>query len=349
MLYANRGFPFTPTQMCQLAYDMAEAEGKSGFSPVKKTAGRKWLKFFFKRHPEVRIKNSQNLSISRAISANPGSIKKFFEQLREWVADWKLEFEPNRIWNVDECGVGDIPKTQRVVGVTGHRAFQTVAAEKAANTTIVTYVSAGGLATKPMVILKAAKVHTDWREAAPSGYFMKSSASGYINGNLFLKYGEQFVNFLKERHLLDSTKKIMVLLDLHKSHLFNYDFMQLMKRNNIELCGFPPSCTHMLQPLDDVPFGNFKRVYQRELLDMNRRLCGNRMSKTQFFRVLIPAVEEELNPEAIRKGFKNCGVYPINPKAEKLSNIGASTVFDRCKFLLGKSRGVLFDDKRVTS
>ena len=62
----------------------------------------------------------------------------------------------------------------------------------------------------------------------------------------------------------------MVLLDLHKSHLFNYDFMQLMKKNNIEVCGFPASCTHMLQPLDDVPFGNFKRVYQRELLDMNR-------------------------------------------------------------------------------
>ena len=59
--------------------------------------------------------------------------------------------------------------------------FQRVAAEKVSNTTIVTYVSAGGLATKPMVILKAAKVHTDWIDAAPSGYLMKSSASGYIN------------------------------------------------------------------------------------------------------------------------------------------------------------------------
>ena len=65
------------------------------------------------------------MSISHAISAHPGSIKKFFENLRKWVADWKLEAEPNRIWNVDECGVGDVPKTQKVIGITGERAFQT--------------------------------------------------------------------------------------------------------------------------------------------------------------------------------------------------------------------------------
>ena len=112
-----------------------------------------------------------------------------------------------------------------MIGITSEQAFQTVTAEKASNTTIVTYVSTGGMVTKPMVILKTAKVHTDWHDAAPSGYFMRSSASGYINGDLFLKYGEKFVSFLKEKHLLPSEKKIMMLLDLYKSHLFNYQFM----------------------------------------------------------------------------------------------------------------------------
>ena len=89
------------------------------------------------------------------------------------------------------------PKTQKVIGITGERAFQTVAAEKASNTTIVTYISTGGMVTKPMVILKAAKVHTDWRDAAPSGYFMRASASGYINADLFFKYGKKLVSFLE--------------------------------------------------------------------------------------------------------------------------------------------------------
>ena len=76
------------------------------------------------------------------------------------------------------------PKNTKVIGTTGERAFQTVAAEKAANTTIVIYISTGGMVTKPIVIPKAFKVHTDWCDAAPSGYFMRASANGYINGDL---------------------------------------------------------------------------------------------------------------------------------------------------------------------
>ena len=70
---------------------------------------------------------------------------------------------------------------------------------------------------KPAVILKAEKVKTDWRDTAPSGYFMKLSNSNtrYIYTTLFFKYGEEFEEF-------------------------------------------PPYCMHIIQPLDDVPFGNFK-------------------------------------------------------------------------------------------
>ena len=58
------------------------------------------------------------------------------------------------------------------------------------------------------------------------------------------------------------------------------------------------------------------------------------MGKQQFFRVLVPAVEEGLNPDTVRKGFQNCGVFPINPNAKKLKNIGANAVYDRCKLEL---------------
>ena len=46
---------------------------------------------------------------------------------------------------------------QSVIGLTSEWAFQTVAAEKASNTTIVTYVSASRIATKPMVIFGGLK------------------------------------------------------------------------------------------------------------------------------------------------------------------------------------------------
>ena len=81
---------------------------------------------------------------------------------------------------------------------------------------------------------------------------------------------------------------------------------------------------------------------------MNRQLCGNRMGKQQFFRVLVPAFEEGLNAKTVRKGYKNCGVYLINPNAEKLKNIGASAVYDRCKLVLRMFKIVnLLNDKQV--
>ena len=43
-----------------------------------------------------------NLSIARAIGANPGQITKFFKEYKKWLDTWGLNYTPNRIWNVDE-------------------------------------------------------------------------------------------------------------------------------------------------------------------------------------------------------------------------------------------------------
>ena len=47
---------------------------------------------------------------------------------------------------------------------------------------------------------------------------------------------------------------VLLLVDLYKSHLLNYDFMKMMKDNNVVVCGFSAHCTHLLQPLEYTPF-----------------------------------------------------------------------------------------------
>ena len=98
---------------------MAVRERRTGFSPIKKCASRTWLKYFFRRNPQVKTKMSHNLSICHAMGANKVQINKFSDQLKYWLTKWKLDYSPNLIWNVDECGLGDVPKFQKVVGVTG--------------------------------------------------------------------------------------------------------------------------------------------------------------------------------------------------------------------------------------
>ena len=77
----------------------------------------------------------------------------------------------------------------------------------------------------------------------------------------YFKNGEQFVCFITKK-ILTGDWKVLILLDMHKCHLFNLGFMEFITAHNVEVCCFPPHCTHVLQPLDDVPFALFKVEYQ---------------------------------------------------------------------------------------
>ena len=76
MIYMRGGFPFSQIQLGVLAYEMAVREGERGFSPIKRRAGRYWLKGFYQQFPEVAV----NLSIVGEIGANPAQITKFFNE-----------------------------------------------------------------------------------------------------------------------------------------------------------------------------------------------------------------------------------------------------------------------------
>ena len=160
---------------------------------------------------------------------------------------------------------------------------------------------------------------------------MKATESGYINAEVFAEYGKDFITFLKERNLWRPDQKHLVLLDLHKSHLFNVKYMRWMKEHNIEVCYLPSHCTHILQSLDDVPYAALKKRYQKELIAYNFKIAGACMTRSQFFRVLVPAFTQVFTPENIRKGFENTGIYPINRDAKKVQELDPSAVTDKCK------------------
>ena len=75
-----------------------------------------------------------NLSIAHAIGVNPAQITKIFNEYKKWLDTWGLDYTPNRIWNIDKCGVGNIPQPTAVVGITDEHTFQTISGEKLQNT-----------------------------------------------------------------------------------------------------------------------------------------------------------------------------------------------------------------------
>ena len=57
MQFAQQGFPFTDNKLCVLAYELASRNNRRGFSPLKKHAGRSWLKGFLARYPNLKRKS----------------------------------------------------------------------------------------------------------------------------------------------------------------------------------------------------------------------------------------------------------------------------------------------------
>ena len=62
--------------------------------------------------PGYQIENCENLSIARAMGANPTVIQKWFDLL-ENIKSTKGIHTPCQIWSGDETGVQNVPKERR--------------------------------------------------------------------------------------------------------------------------------------------------------------------------------------------------------------------------------------------
>ena len=73
------------------------------------------------------------------------------------------------------------------------------------------------------------------------GTLVKASEKGYINKELFHEFGKSFLSSLHQQDMLDQKPHIL-LMDSHYSHLYNIEFLELMKSNNIHVFALPPGC-----------------------------------------------------------------------------------------------------------
>ena len=63
---------------------------------------------------------------------------------------------------------------------------------------------------------------------------MRGSQKGYINKYLFAEYGLALVIHLSRKGVLNK-QAVLVLMDSHYSHVFNYAFMNMMVKYNIRV------------------------------------------------------------------------------------------------------------------
>ena len=177
------------------------------------------------------------------MAANEPNVCKRVDEYKEVLKDLGIN-SPEQIWSGDETGVQNVPKEQLVVGATGTPASQTVSGEQGGTSTILYFVNGVGLVCPPMVIHKGQCVQQYWTNDAPVGWHIAATTKGYITKHKFHEYGICFVHFLKTQHLLGQK---LLIIDSHKSHMYNVAFFEEMLENNIHILAIPTHTSHIVQ------------------------------------------------------------------------------------------------------
>ena len=260
------------------------------------------------------------------MGANPTVISQWFDLLK------KIQMEvgivsPAQIWSGDETGVQNVPKEIKVLGIKNIRTFQQVSSEQGETLTILSFVNALGNVVPPMIIHKGQRVQDTWKIKAPGNIRISATTKGYITKSKFHEYGLKFIRYLKENGLANQKK--LLIVDGHKSHLYNLPFYEAMISNNIEVLTIPPHTSHLLQALDSVPFAQFKKYWENNLHRYNNSHSGRPLNKVDFWEVFVPSWNQAMVPKNIIAGFRCTGIYPFDPTAIPKTAMAPSLVTDK--------------------
>lgn len=116
----NRLMPLTRNEFLKLAFDLAEILKLSHrFNKEKGMAGKDFFYSFNKKYPDIVLITPESTSIARAVWFNKAQVNRFFDKLN--VLQEKYKFPPSRIYNVDETGVSNVHKNDKVISIKGKK------------------------------------------------------------------------------------------------------------------------------------------------------------------------------------------------------------------------------------
>jgi len=165
--------------------------------------------------------------------------------------------------SVDETGISVVPaKMPEVLAKKRKRQITaTISAERGSTVTCIMCVNASGMYVPPILIFPRKCDHSLLMKGAPPGAIHACHPSGWIQIDLFTKWFQHFINYVKP----SASSPVLLILDGHASHTRNIEFIDLARANNVQLLSLPPHLTHKIQPLDRTFMGPFKKYFAEEI------------------------------------------------------------------------------------
>jgi hypothetical protein len=176
--------------------------------------------------------------------------------------------------------------------------------------TLVQGVGATGRVIPPFLIFAGKVLISSWFSDLPRDWIITVSPTGWINNDLALAWLKHF-----DAHTKASSAGAyrLLIIDGHESHC-SVDFQNYCKENQIIALCMPPHSSHLLQPLDVVPYSLLKRMYG-DGISLLARSRVHHINKETFLPAFKTASEKTFTKENVYAGFRGAGLVPHNPEA----------------------------------
>lgn len=278
------------------------------FSLQKAAAGKKWLRKFLTRHPNLKFRKPQGMSSARVKGFTQENVAKFFDILEPALE--KIKSNPARIYNVDETGITTVQsKHSKIISLKGKRQVGAItAAERGALVTMVTCMNAAGGFVPPMLVYPRKNMKQELLDGAPPGTIAGCHPSGWIQQHLFTQWLDHFIKHTKP----SSDDPVILILDGHYSHTRNLDLIDLARKHYVMIISLPPHSTHKMQPLDLSFMSPFKTYYSQEIETWLKNHVGRNVTVYQIGELLGKAYLKAATAEVSAHGFRKSGIYPCN-------------------------------------
>ncbi|KAL3706521.1 hypothetical protein TMatcc_007533 [Talaromyces marneffei ATCC 18224] len=135
------------------------------------------------------------------------------------------------------------------------------------------------------------------------------SDKGYSNDTIAYEWLQHFDKHTREQA---GNNFRLLFMDNHDAYITS-EFLSYCDKYKILAIAFPPHTTHILQPLDGLPFMQYKRIHRRAINDQ-AHLGGYFYDKIDFLANIARVRAEALTPRVIQNGFSARGLWPLDPE-----------------------------------
>lgn len=305
----ERFFGLRARDVKRLAFQLAIRNNLAHpFNGENKSAGKKWLRLFFKRHPQLSMRTPQGMSAARIKGFTAENVSTFFDLYEPEYN--KLQDPFQRIFNVDETGITVVQhKHSKVISLRGKKQVSSLtSAERGKLITVVTCMNASGVYVPPLFIFPRKNMKAELMIGAPSGAVAECHISGWVQTDIFTRWFKHFIKFTKP----NASDPVLLVLDGHYSHTRNIELIDLAKKNHVTIICLPPHSTNKMQPLDVAFMSPLKTYYAQEIENWLRENKLSTVSPYAVAGIFGKAYNRAAALETSCNGFRKTGLVPLN-------------------------------------